>query len=184
MTSSSYDYGDPADLDRLAVRAAARDLLVAMAGAEPPAAAISRADLWSYANREPGGPVSFAIERALRTDAAVQSAYRKMLFMRSVGSSERAAAAYAGGPFQRKLNGTLIQILEEDGAPPTLMITLDSGVAAPRFLEVVALEGCVRRALPAALDGHIILELPRQDPELDLLRILLANPEAGVYLIA
>lgn len=185
MTDTGYDYASEADIERLAARAAARSLLVAMAAQEPPpAAALSRGELWAYANRAPGGPVDFRMERALRTDPETQSVYRRMLFMMSVGSSERAAAAYAGGPFQRKLKGALIQILEEDGAPPTLLITLEAGVAPPRFIEVVALEGCIRRALPQAIDGHVVMELPRQDEELDLMRVLLANPEAGVYLIA
>jgi hypothetical protein len=170
--------------EQLAARATARELLLAMAAQEaPPAAAIDRAELWAYANRAPGGPVSVAVERALRGDPEVMRSYRRMLAMMSVGASERAAAAYAGGPFQRKLKGALVQIVEEDGAPPALLITLDPGTATPRFIEVVALEGCVRRALPAAVEGHIVLDLPRADAELDLLRILLANPDVGVYLI-
>lgn len=172
-------------IETLAARAAARDLLAAMAGAEPPPApALSRAELWAYANREPGSPVSFAVERLLRSDADTLATYRRIMALRAVNVSERAAAAYAGGPFERKLNGALAQIVEEDGAPPSLLITLDAGSkAAPRSIEVVALEGVVRRALPEAIDGHIVMDLPRGDAELDLLRILLANPEAAVYLL-
>jgi anti-sigma factor RsiW len=173
---------DPAE--RLAARLAARDLLVQLAAAEAPApAAISNAELWAYAHREPGSAVSFAVERLLRTDPAIQARYRRMLMMRSLDHSERAAAAYSGGLFRRQLKDCTIQIVEEDGAPPTLLITLEAGRAAPRWIEVVALEGMVRQALPEALDGYIVLELPRGDEERDQLRILLANPAAGVYLI-
>jgi hypothetical protein len=174
-----------AEIETLAARATARSLLAAMAGAEaPPAPAVSRADLWAYANRTPGAPISFAVERALRSDAGALATYRRIMALRAVNVSERAAAAYAGGPFERKLNGALAQIIEEDGAPPSLLITLDPGLKTiPRFIEVVALEGVVRRALPEAIDGHIVMDLPRQDAELDLLRILLANPEAAVYLL-
>jgi hypothetical protein len=38
-------------------------------------------------------------------------------------------------------------------------------------------------ALPAEVDRHIVLDLPAEDPERDLLRLMLANPAAGVYLL-
>jgi hypothetical protein len=176
---------DPFD-DTLAARAAARDILIAMAAREPAAAtaSVTRAELWAFANRAPQEPTPFTVARALKTDATAQDLYRRMLALRATAASERAAAAHAGGPFERKLPGALLRIVEEDGAPPALLISLDPGAAAPRLIEVVALEGMVRRALPEAIDGHIVLELPRQDAELDLLRILLANPQAGVYLLA
>jgi hypothetical protein len=184
MSGELIELDNDAAMERLGARAAARSLLLAMAAAEPAqATTISRVQLWEHANRASSAPVSFAVERALRSDPVAMSTYRRMLAIQSVGISERAAAAYAGGPFKRKLKGALIEIIEEDGAPPALMITLDAGVKEPRFIEIVALEGCVRRVLPAATDGHIILDLPRTDAELDLMRILLANPDAGVYLI-
>jgi hypothetical protein len=51
------------------------------------------------------------------------------------------------------------------------------------MIEVVSIEGVVRLALPAPVDKHIVIDLPRQDAERDLLRLMLANPLAGVYLL-
>lgn len=75
-------------------------------------------------------------------------------------------------------------MIEEDDAPPALVIQcLSETDPAPTMIEVVSIEGVVRLPLPAPVDKHIVIDLPRQDAERDLLRLMLANPLAGVYLL-
>jgi hypothetical protein len=51
------------------------------------------------------------------------------------------------------------------------------------MIEAVSIEGVVRMALPEEIDKTIVLDLPKEDHEKDLLRLMLANPQAGVYLL-
>ncbi|MGL4241439.1 MAG: hypothetical protein ACRCTI_10050, partial [Beijerinckiaceae bacterium] len=67
---------------------------------------------------------------------------------------------------------------------PALVITrLVDKATAPTMLEAVSIEGVIRVALPAEVDKMIVLDLPKDDHERDLLRLMLANPQAGVYLL-
>jgi hypothetical protein len=168
----------------LICRAAARDLLVAMAAIEaPPQPTVTRAQLWEHACR-PAGLVSLAVERAIRQQEDVRREYCRLVAQRALHVSERAMAAYGGAPFRRKVGSAIVEIVEEEGLPAALVITLEPGKQqVPRSVEVVALEGIIRHDLPKAISGHIIMDLPREDADLDQLRILLANPEAALYLL-
>jgi hypothetical protein len=170
----------------LAARAAGRLLLAAAAAHEVADRAndVSRADLWAYANREPGAPVDFRVEKAIRTDARISMQYGRILALRTRGMSAMAAAAYDNSATHRRLGDFTIDVVEEDGAPPTLIITrLTDAAVAPTMIEAVSIEGVVRLALPAEVDKTIVLDLPVEDREKDLLRLMLANPQAGVYLL-
>ncbi len=172
--------------DRLVARASARLLLSAVAASdhEPGQATVSRADLWAYANREPGSLVNFMVEKAVRADPGIASRYHKLLMMKSRGMSIMAAAAYDNSATHRRLGDFTLDIVEEDGAPAALVIErLTDGVPAPTLIEAVSIEGIVRIALPAEVDRHIVLDLPAHDHERDLLRLMLANPTTGVYLL-
>ncbi len=175
-------FGNHEDLAR---RAAARLLLSAVAAEEAPeAASVSRAELWAYANREPGAPVDFRIEKAIRGEARVMGQYGKLLAMKTRGMSVMAAAAYDNSATHRRLGDFNLDVVEEEGAPPALVIErLVEGVPAPTMIEAVSIEGVVRIALPEEIDRHIVLDLPREDHERDLLRLMLANPAAGIYLL-
>jgi hypothetical protein len=175
-----------ADNENLARRAAARLLLVAVAGQEAPAeaAAVSRAELWAYANREPGSAADFRVEKAIRSDDRARAQYGKLLAMRTRGMSAMAAAAYDNSAAHRRLGDFTLDIVEEEGAPPALVIErLVEGVPAPTMIEAVSIEGVVRVALPQEVDRHIVMDLPREDHDRDLLRLMLANPAAGIYLL-
>ena len=168
-------------------RASARLILSAMASSEAPEAAasgISRADLWAHVRRVPGDPVNFAAERAIRTDPEAARMYRRLLGFQSVARSEMAAAAYDSSATHRRIGSFELDVIEEDDAPPALVIQcLSDTVPAPTLIEVVSIEGVVRLALPAPVDRYIVIDLPRQDAERDLLRLMLANPLSGVYLL-
>lgn len=174
-------------VEALAARATANVLLTALAKVEPPAegaGAVSRADLWAYANRPAGVPLDFRVERAVRSDAAVAQRYAKLMALKTQVMSQMAAAAYAPGEAYRKLGPFSLDVIEEDGNPPTLVIErLGGTLPAPTMIEAVGLEGVARVALPAEVDGHIVLDLPSQDLTRDLLRLLLANPQTAVYLL-
>jgi hypothetical protein len=174
------------DRDNLARRAAARLLMSAVASHETTdrAAAVSRAELWAYSNREPGSPVDFRIEKAIRTDAIAMGQYGKLLAMKTRGMSAMAAAAYDNSATHRKLGDFTLDVVEEEGGPPALVIErLADGVPAPTMIEIVSIEGVLRLALPQEVDRHIVLDLPADDHERDMLRLMLANPSAGVYLL-
>jgi hypothetical protein len=181
---SRFDETSPQD--QQAARATARLLISAVAASEhqPRDGSVSRAELWAYANRAVGEPVSFAVERAVRADATTATAYRKMLSMKTFGMSALAAAAYDNSATHRRLGDFTLDVVEEEGAPPALVIErLTDGVQTPVLIEAVSIEGIVRIALPAEVDRHIIMDLPSHDHERDLLRLLLANPMTGVYLL-
>jgi hypothetical protein len=170
----------------IAARAAGRLLMAAAAAheVEDRAGDVSRADLWTYANREPGSPVDFRVERAIRTDARASAQYGRILALRTRGMSVMAAAAYDNSATHRRLGDFTIDVVEEEGAPPALIINrLADSAVAPTMIEAVSIEGVVRVALPAEVDKTIVLDLPREDREKDLLRLMLANPQAGVYLL-
>jgi hypothetical protein len=110
--------------------------------------------------------------------------YGRILALRTRGMSAMAAAAYDNSATHRRLGDFTIDVVEEDGAPPTLIITrLTDAAVAPTMIEAVSIEGVVRLALPAEVDKTIVLDLPVEDREKDLLRLMLANPQAGVYLL-
>jgi hypothetical protein len=172
--------------EALAARAAGRLLMAAAAAHEPEerTSDVSRADLWAYANREPGAPVDFRVEKAIRTDARASQHYGRILALRTRGMSVLAAAAYDNSAAHRRLGDFTMDVVEEEGGPPALVITrLADGVPAPTMLEAVSIEGVIRVALPAEVDKVIVLDLPKDDHERDLLRLMLANPQAGVYLL-
>jgi hypothetical protein len=170
----------------LAARAAGRLLMAAAAAheVEDRAGEVSRADLWIYANREPGSPVDFRVEKAIRTDARASAHYGRILALRTRGMSVMAAAAYDNSATHRRLGDFTIDVVEEEGAPPALIVNrLAESAVAPTMIEAVSIEGVVRVALPAEVDRTIVLDLPKEDREKDLLRLMLANPQAGVYLL-
>jgi hypothetical protein len=110
--------------------------------------------------------------------------YGKLLAMKTRGMSVMAAAAYDNSAAHRRLGDFTLDVVEEEGAPPALVIErLVEGAPTPTMIEAVSIEGVVRVALPAEVDRHIVLDLPAEDPERDLLRLMLANPAAGVYLL-
>lgn len=178
---------DPLEDDPRIGRATARLVLGALASAEPEEAAatsISRAELWAHVRRVRGEPVNFAAERAIRTDPEIARLYRRLLSFQAVARSELAAAAYDSSATHRRIGSFELDVIEEDDAPPALVIQcLSETDPAPTMIEVVSIEGVVRLPLPAPVDKHIVIDLPRQDAERDLLRLMLANPLAGVYLL-
>jgi hypothetical protein len=171
---------------RLSARAAGRLLMAATAAheTEDRTGAVSRAELWAYANREPGSPVDFRVEKAIRTDQRSSGQYGRILALRTRGMSVMAAAAYDNSAAHRRLGDFTLDVVEDDGMPPALVITrIAEGTPAPTMLEVVSIEGVIRVALPEEVDKTIVLDLPKEDRERDLLRLMLANPQAGVYLL-
>jgi hypothetical protein len=172
--------------EALAARASGRLLLAAAAAAEVEdrSGEVGRGELWAYANREPGSPVDFRVEKAIRTEARASSQYGRILALRTRGMSVMAAAAYDNSATHRRLGDFTLDVVEDEGAPPALVITrLAEGAPAPTMLEAVSIEGVIRVALPEEVDKTIVLDLPKEDRERDLLRLMLANPQAGVYLL-
>ncbi|MGL4242536.1 MAG: hypothetical protein ACRCTI_15610, partial [Beijerinckiaceae bacterium] len=165
-------FDDEERTQALAARAAGRLLLAAAAAheVEDRAGEVGRADLWAYANREPGAPVDFRVEKAIRTDARASAQYGRILALRTRGMSVMAAAAYDTSATHRRLGDFSLDVVEEEGSPPALVITrLVDKATAPTMLEAVSIEGVIRVALPAEVDKMIVLDLPKDDHERDLL---------------
>lgn len=170
----------------LAARAAGQLLLAAAAAheVEDRSGEVSRAELWVYANREPGAPVDFRVEKAIRSDPRASGHYGRILALRTRGMSAMAAAAYDNSAAHRRLGDFTLDVVEEEGSPPALVITrMAEGTPAPTMLEAISIEGVIRVGLPEEVDGTIVLDLPPEDQARDLLRLMLANPQAGVYLL-
>ncbi len=146
-------------------------------------AAVSDRDLWAHARRRPGAPVSLAVTRALRTQAAAAARYRAMLASLAVAHAPFAIAASDGAVTRRRVGDLTLEIVPEDeGSPPLLVIT-GIGDAVPRLIEVGRDGDDLRLALPEPVAGAIVLALDPTVPDALRLGELLRDPRSEVYLV-
>jgi hypothetical protein len=169
------------DASLLAELHAARTLVRGSA-AVPAAGRISVHALWAHVRRKPGEPVSFAIERALRTDERVSAAYRKMLVSMAVAHAPFAMAASDGAIQQRRVGLCELEIIETAGEAPLLVLKLN-GVPTPHLVEISTASETLRLDLPPPAEGAIVLSLDPAHSEAAQLLALLRNPASEITLI-
>jgi hypothetical protein len=168
------------DASLLAEIHAAR-LLGRDAAARPIASRINAQALWAHVRRRPGEPVSFAVERAIRSDPRLASAYRTMLVSMAVAHAPFAMAASDGAISQRRVGACELRIIEAENEAPLLVLQLN-GVAAPRMIEISAGDESLRLDLSPPSEDAIVLSLDPEHAEAARLLALLRNPAAEITL--
>jgi hypothetical protein len=180
VTSSRPD--DPMDMltpELLAATHRARRLRAAVAE-NPRSHAITTAELWKHAQRRPGEPVSFALERAIRADADLAARYRTLLQGFATAHAPMAIAASDGAIAARRVGAYSFERVDDDGAP-MLIIRIAEGAAAPEMIELIRGERTLRFAPGEPVAGAIMLALDTGADDGKLLAELLADPATEIY---
>lgn len=160
---------DEADLFVRTLRAeiAIDDLLDDRPEAGAADAAVSDADLWTYACRELASPANLAVERALRNDPEARHRYALLAAGRASAVSHHAAAAAEGTVTRRRL-GKFVLELNDSGRFKLLTITLPdderaqdagNGRLQPSWLELQGEGLPIRLRLGTAVRSFITLSL-------------------------
>jgi hypothetical protein len=185
MSSYGLDPSHPL-VRRLAEQAITADLFHAMvdAGAErePAAASPSMRALLAYARRDRGAPADFAIEQALRTNPAVARRYRNLLTGMALAFSEVALAAATEPVPSRVLGEWRLEVAEQDGLSPVLVLEQQAPAPAPTVIEAVGVTGAIRLMLPEPVNHTIQLPLDSDVAELADFHRLIADPATSVFL--
>jgi sarcosine oxidase gamma subunit len=150
------------------------------ASAERPAA-LSTRDLWKHARRQPGEPVSFAAERAIRSDAGAAARYRRMLSSFAAAHAPMAIAASDGQMTARRVGPYTFEIVSGDG-PPILLIRIEEGAKPPSMVELRGAETTLRISLGEPMNGAILLSLDPANMEARQLAALVADPATEIFL--
>lgn len=163
------------ELDReVAARRAAE------AGAKP---GVTAYQLWQYAHREPGSPVDFGIERAVRTTPATATRYRRILSAEAKGYSEMAMAASTGRYPVRKVGSYEVRVIEDHDAVYVVVSRSEERLPSPSMMEVEGDAETVRLALPEAVRGHQQMIARPGDKTMESLLALLGETGSRVYLL-
>jgi hypothetical protein len=173
--------GRRTEAERLLAEAHAARSLARASRALPKAGGVSMHVLWSHVRRSPGAPVSFAVERAIRTDEAVAARYRLMLSSQSVAHAPFAMAASDGAIAERRVGDCSFQVIEASDTPALLVIRLN-GVAPPAMLEITSDQESLRIALPEPSEGAIVLSLDPDNAEAAMLAKLVRDPRSAIFL--
>ncbi|MCJ2046679.1 hypothetical protein MKK58_19365 [Methylobacterium sp. J-078] len=178
MTSEGEPVSDAAARLLAEIHAARGLLRAAPASARPGAAA-----LWAHALREPGAPVDLAVARAIRTDPDTARRYRTLLAGQALAHAPLAIAAAHGPVSSRRIGPFALEILAAtEDAPPLLILR---GVVArpPRLIEAILGDETLRLALPAPVEGVILLALDPAVPEAVRLGDMLRDPACAAFLL-
>lgn len=168
---------DPGDVATLMAEAqAARDLL----RDRPPPESPGMAELWRHVRRRPGEPVSFAVERAIRSDPETARRYRTMLAAGALAHAPMALAASDGAVERRRVGA--YELTVEAGDPPLLVVACGAA-AAPAMIEVSRGDETARLDLPEPVSGAVVIALDPAVPEAALLGRLLADRLSAVFLV-
>lgn len=171
------DVLDAAGLAALMAQAqAARDLLRDRPRPEAPAAGA----LWRHVRRRPGEPVSFAVERAIRSDPDTARRYRTMLAAGALAHAPMALAASDGAVERRRVGD--YELTVEAGEPP-LLVVVCGAAPAPTMIEVSLGDETARLDLPEPVSGAVVIALDPAVPEAALLGRLLADRLSAVFLV-
>lgn len=174
----------PAEAARLLAEIhVARGLALRLAEPRAATGSLSVAELWAYARREPGEPVSLSVERALRGDAAVARRYRTMLASAAVAHAPLAIAASTGPASVRRVGEITITIDDSDEEAIPLVIFSNLGERTPRLIEVLSAEESLRLALPDAVGGAIVLSADPAIGDMALLLRLLRDSRSEIFLL-
>lgn len=193
MSEHGFDHGHPL-VRRLAEEAVALELLRAGSGlgaahddddSGPTAtAAPSMRALLAYARRDLRAPADFAIEQAIRGDAAVARRYRNLVAGVSTAFSPVALAAATDPVPGRVIGGWRLRVSQPDGLAPVLVLeAIDPAPRAPAAIEAVGpAGGPVRLPLPPPVRGAIQLPLDGEFAELAAFHRLIADPGTAIAL--
>jgi hypothetical protein len=167
---------------RLLAEAHAASRLARDAAGQPGTAAVGVHALWAHVRRKAGTPVSFVVERAIRTDPDVARRYRVMLASVSLAYAPFAMAASDGSIRERRVDPFLLRIVEEDGEASLLVIEFGERLA-PSILEIAVGDERLRLDLPQAINGHVVLSSDPANTEAAQLFRLLRDPSAEIYFL-
>lgn len=198
MSDPGFDHGHPL-VRRLAEEAAAADLFRAAVGVDAvldgdgAAAAVRRRAaaavpsmraLVAYARRDRGAPADFAIEQAVRTDAAVARRYRNLIAGIASAFSPAALAAASEPVPGRVIGRWRLRVSHPAGLAPVLVLEqVVAPAPAPTAIEAVGpAGGPIRLELPAPVRGSIQLPLDGDFAELAAFHRLIADPETAIAL--
>jgi hypothetical protein len=141
---------------------------------------VTTAELWQHARRRPGEPVSFAVERAIRTDGDLAARYRIMLQGFATAHATMAIAASDGGMTKRRVGPYSFERID-DGGSPMLVIRMDQGAPAPEMVELILGERSFRFSPGQATNSAIILALDPSVPDSSLITDLLTDPATEIF---
>lgn len=183
MSEYGFDHGHPL-VRRLAEEAVAAELLRAGIG-DGAAPAPSMRALLAYARRDLRAPADFAIEQAIRGDAAVARRYRNLLAGVSNAFSPVARAAASDPVPGRVIGRWRLRVSQPEGLAPVLVLeALDPALTAPAAIEAVGpAGGPVRLQLPPPVRDSIQLPLDGDFGELAAFHRLIADPETAIALL-
>jgi hypothetical protein len=174
--------GEPRlEVVRLLAEAHAARLVARDAGLAPKTASAGVHELWAHVRRQPGAPVSLAIERAIRTDAATGARYRAMLATIAVAHAPFAIAASDGQIARRRVGPCTIEIIEAAEASALLVIHLN-GVRQPSMMEIACGAERLRLALPEPIEDAIVLSLDPDDAQAVVLDRLARDKASEIFL--
>jgi hypothetical protein len=151
------------------------------AGAAP-IPAVSVHDLWRHAQRKPGEPVSFAVERAIRGDAAVAARYRTILTGSALAHAPLARAASDGIVTQRRVGPYAFEIVG-GGEASILLIRLEDGARPPSAMELRKDGESLRVALDAPVNNAIFLSLDPAHAEGRQMAVLIGDPMTEIFVL-
>jgi hypothetical protein len=174
---------------RLAEQAVAADLFratvdgVANAAQDPAAASLSMRALLAYARRDHRAPANFSIEQAIRNDPAVARRYRNLLAGMARAYSPVALAAATDPIPSRVLGEWRLEVAEQDGLSPVLVLEQQAPAPPPRAIEAVGATGAIRLMLPEPVNQTIQLPLDGDVAELAAFHRLIADPATSIFLL-
>jgi hypothetical protein len=172
---------------RLAEQAVAADLFRAIVdgvanAAQEPASRSMRA-LLAYARRDHQAPADFSIEQAIRNDPVVARRYRNLLAGMARAYSPVALAAATDPVPGRVLGEWRLEVAEQDGLSPVLVLEQRAPASPPTAIEAVGATGAIRLLLPAPVNQTIQLPLDGDVAELAAFHRLIADPATSIFLL-
>jgi hypothetical protein len=143
---------------------------------------VSTYDILKHARRMQGEPVSFAVERAIRSDPSAASRYRKILAGFALAHAPLASAASDGRMKNRRVGPYTFEIIAGDGSP-ILLIRLSDGAKPPGKIELHRLDESLRISLSKPVNGAIFLSLDPTHAEGRQLAALIADPITEIFVL-
>jgi hypothetical protein len=172
-----FDTDDPALLAALhAARSLARS--APRAGSQ----IVSMHDLWAHVRRKPGEVISFATERAIRSDAELAKRYRTMLASTALAHAPFAMAASDGAIRERRVGPYRLEIIEAQGEMPLLIVHLGEATA-PSVMDISTVEIGLRLSLPEPMEGALILSLDPDNKDAAALAHMVRDPASEIYFL-
>jgi hypothetical protein len=159
-----------------------RQIAAGVTRVEAAASSTSVHDLWRHAHRQPGAPVSLAVERAIRSDAAAAARYRTILSGSALAYEPLARAASDGKMTSRRVGPYTFEIVG-GGDESILLIRLEDGARSPGAIELRNGEASLRVALDEPVNSAIFLSLDPAHAEGRQLAALIGDPMTEIFVL-